>query len=209
MTETLPSEANLPVIEAEQQEAAIKQGSEAQEEPVALTGDALLRALEALLFVACEPLTVQDLAKYTEAAEEQVGEALKELTERYADRGFTLRRIAGGYQFVTPEQFAFLVERLYRPTYQQRSSAALEALAVIAYKQPITRAEVAAVRQVDSDSVINTLLEKKLIREVGRVNTAGRAILYGTGEEFLSFFGIDSLDDLPRLQEEEQGEFNL
>ena len=209
MTETLPSEANLPVIEAEQQEAAIQQESEAQEEPVALTGDALLRALEALLFVACEPLTVQDLAKYTEADEEQVGEALKELTERYADRGFTLRRIAGGYQFVTPEQFAFLVERLYRPKYQQLSSAALEALAVIAYKQPITRAEVAAVRQVDSDSVINTLLEKKLIREVGRVNTAGRAILYGTGEEFLSFFGIDSLDDLPRLQEEEQGEFNL
>ena len=209
MTETLPSEANLPVIEAEQQEAAIKQKSETQEEPVALTGDALLRALEALLFVACEPLTVQDLAKYTEADDEQVGEALKELTERYADRGFTLRRIAGGYQFVTPEQFAFLVERLYRPKYQQLSSAALEALAVIAYKQPITRAEVAAVRQVDSDSVINTLLEKKLIREVGRVNTAGRAILYGTGEEFLSFFGIDSLDDLPRLQEEEQGEFNL
>ena len=101
------------------------------------------------------------------------------------------------------------MERLYRPKYQQLSSAALEALAVIAYKQPITRAEVAAVRQVDSDSVINTLLEKKLIREVGRVNTAGRAILYGTGEEFLSFFGIDSLDDLPRLQEEEQGEFNL
>ena len=209
MTETLPSEANLPAIEAEQQEAAIKQRSETQEEPVALTGDALLRALEALLFVACEPLTVQDLAKYTEADDEQVGEALKELTERYADRGFTLRRIAGGYQFVTPEQFAFLVERLYRPKYQQLSSAALEALAVIAYKQPITRAEVAAVRQVDSDSVINTLLEKKLIREVGRVNTAGRAILYGTGEEFLSFFGIDSLDDLPRLQEEEQGEFNL
>ena len=112
MTETLPSEANLPVIEAEQQEAAIKQRSETQEEPVALTGDALLRALEALLFVACEPLTVQDLAKYTEADEEQVGEALKELTERYADRGFTLRRIAGGYQFVTPEQFAFLVERI-------------------------------------------------------------------------------------------------
>ena len=209
MTETLPSEANLPAIEAEQQEAAIQQESASQEEPVALTGDALLRALEALLFVACEPLTVQDLAKYTEADDEQVGEALKELTERYADRGFTLRRIAGGYQFVTPEQFAFLVERLYRPKYQQLSSAALEALAIIAYKQPITRAEVAAVRQVDSDSVINTLLEKKLIREVGRVNTAGRAILYGTGEEFLSFFGIDSLDDLPRLQEEEQGEFNL
>ena len=209
MTETLPSEANLPAAEAELQEAAAQEDTARQEESAALTGDALVRALEALLFVACEPLTVADLAKYAEAEEGQVEEALVTLTERYADRGFTLRRIAGGYQFVTPEQFAFLVERLYRPKYQQLSSAALEALAVIAYKQPITRAEVAAVRQVDSDSVINTLLEKKLIREVGRVNTAGRAILYGTGEEFLSFFGIDSLDDLPRLQEEEQGEFNL
>ena len=209
MTETLPSEANLPTAEAELEEAAAQEDTARQEESAALTGDALVRALEALLFVACEPLTVADLAKYTEAEEGQVEEALVTLTERYADRGFTLRRIAGGYQFVTPEQFAFLVERLYRPKYQQLSGAALEALAVIAYKQPITRAEVAAVRQVDSDSVINTLLEKKLIREVGRVNTAGRAILYGTGEEFLSFFGIDSLDDLPRLQEEEQGEFNL
>lgn len=209
MTETLPSEANLPAAEAELREAAAQEDTASQEESAALTGDALVRALEALLFVACEPLTVADLAKYVEAEEGQVEEALVTLTERYADRGFTLRRIAGGYQFVTPEQFAFLVERLYRPKYQQLSGAALEALAVIAYKQPITRAEVAAVRQVDSDSVINTLLEKKLIREVGRVNTAGRAILYGTGEEFLSFFGIDSLDDLPRLQEEEQGEFNL
>ncbi|MBR5429112.1 MAG: SMC-Scp complex subunit ScpB [Firmicutes bacterium] len=186
MTETLPSEPTL-----------FPEGTN-------LTGEELLPALEALLFVACEPLTAKELAGFTEAGEAEVKEALEQLTERYAGRGFNLCRIAGGYQFVTPERFAFLVQRLYRPKYQQLSRAALEALAIVAYRQPITRAEIAALRQVDSDSVINTLLEKKLIREVGRVSGAGRAILYGTGEEFLSFFGLDSLRDLPRLREDQE-----
>ena len=197
MTETLASEDGL----FQSTEPATADGA---------SEEYLIKQVEALLFVACEPLSASELAKFTQAEPEKVEAALSQLTERYAERGFTLRRIAGGYQFVTPEQFAFLVERLYRPKYQQLSAAALEALAIVAYKQPITRAEVTAVRQVDSDSVINTLLEKKLIREVGRVNSAGRAILYGTGEEFLSFFGIDSLADLPRLGEgEEQAGFNF
>ncbi|MBR2783009.1 MAG: SMC-Scp complex subunit ScpB [Firmicutes bacterium] len=205
MTETLPSDAIL--LPAEEPATA---EPEAAASPDPLRGDDLPRAVEALLFVACEPLTVQELARITEASGEQVEEALARLERDYAGRGFNLRRIAGGFQFVTPEPFAPLVERLYRPKYQQLSNAALEALAIIAYKQPITRAEVSAVRQVDSDSVINTLLEKKLIREVGRVNAAGRPILYGTGEEFLSFFGIDTLNDLPPMGElDGQQKFNL
>ncbi len=205
MTETLPSDAILLPAE----EPATTE-PEAAASPDPLRGDDLPRAVEALLFVACEPLTVQELARITEASGEQVEEALARLERDYAGRGFNLRRIAGGFQFVTPEPFAPLVERLYRPKYQQLSNAALEALAIIAYKQPITRAEVSAVRQVDSDSVINTLLEKKLIREVGRVNAAGRPILYGTGEEFLSFFGIDTLNDLPPMGElDGQQKFNL
>jgi len=205
MTETLPSDAIL--LPAEEPATA---EPEAAASPDPLRGDDLPRAVEALLFVACEPLTVQEMARITEASGEQVEEALARLERDYAGRGFNLRRIAGGFQFVTPEPFAPLVERLYRPKYQQLSNAALEALAIIAYKQPITRAEVSAVRQVDSDSVINTLLEKKLIREVGRVNAAGRPILYGTGEEFLSFFGIDTLNDLPPMGElDGQQKFNL
>ena len=205
MTETLPSDAIL--LPAEEPATA---EPEAAASPDPLRGDDLPRAVEALLFVACEPLTVQELARITEASGEQVEEALARLERDYASRGFNLRRIAGGFQFVTPEPFAPLVERLYRPKYQQLSNAALEALAIIAYKQPITRAEVSAVRQVDSDSVINTLREKKLIREVGRVNAAGRPILYGTGEEFLSFFGIDTLNDLPPMGElDGQQKFNL
>ena len=164
-----------------------------------LTGDALRHALEALLFVACEPLTAAALAKVLEVPEAAVEEAAEALSLEYTERGIVLRKVAGGYQFVTPDSYAPLVEKLYRPKFQQLSTAAMETLAIIAYKQPITRAEVSAIRQVESDSPINTLLEKRLICEVGRVNSAGRAILYGTGEEFLRFFGLNSLADLPDL----------
>lgn len=190
MTETLRSDLENEALELSPQCA-----------PPPMSGPSLLHAMEALLFVACEPLTAQELANLLEIRPETAREAAEQLCEEYGERGLTLRRVAGGYQFVTPEAYAYLVERLYRPKYQQLSAAALEALAIVAYKQPITRAEVAAVRQVDSDSVINTLLERKLIREVGRVNSAGRAILYGTGEDFLTFFGLNSLSDLPRLEE--------
>lgn len=222
MTETLPSDQALfSAQEAQEREDQPQEAQEPEAPPqeqettpqdsgLELSEEGLSQALEALLFVACDPLSAKELAKLTEAPLPAVQAALERLVEGYRERGLTLRAIAGGYQFVTPERFAFLVERLYRPKYQQLSAAALEALAIIAYKQPITRAEVTAVRQVDCDSVINTLLEKKLIREVGRVNAAGRPILYGTGQEFLSFFGLNSLSDLPRLEEEgSQQEFNF
>lgn len=165
------------------------------------TPESLQPALEALLFVACEPLTAAQLAKLLTAEESMVREAAAKLTAAYAGHGFCLQRVAGGWQFVTPEEYAPLVEKLYRPKYQQLSHAAMETLSIIAYKQPITRAEISDIRQVDSDSVVSTLLEKKLIVEVGRLSGAGHAILYGTGPDFLAFFGLDSLKDLPQLPE--------
>ena len=140
MTETLPSEQAAAGTEPTP-ETTPEAPAEAAAEPLLFPEQAgapavqeLLRAVEALLFVACEPLSLSDLVKITEAPKEQVKAALERLTEDYAERGFTLRAIAGGYQFVTPEQFAPLVERLYRPKYQQLSAAALEALAIISYK---------------------------------------------------------------------------
>lgn len=171
------------------------------EQILQLEGDELLRVLEALLFVACEPMTEKALANLLEVKESAVKQAVRVLEQQYQERGFVLRQIAGGWQFFTPEQYAHLVEKLYRPKYQQLSAAAMEALAIIAYKQPITRAEISAIRQLDSDSVVTKLLEKKLICEVGRVSGAGHAILYGTSTDFLSFFGINSLEDLPPLPE--------
>jgi len=168
--------------------------------------ETLQRALEAVLFVAVEPLSVKELSRILDADEKTVRETAEALVAVYADRGFVLRRVAGGYQFVTPEAYMPYVEKLYRPKVQQLSNAAMETLAIVAYKQPITRAEISAIRQVDSDGTINRLLEKKLIKEVGRVNNAGRAVLYGTGDEFLTFFGLNSLKDLPDMEQKEEQE---
>ena len=178
------------------------QGSTIGDYPAALSIKDILHRAEALLFVSCEPMDVKEVAKLIGVSMPVMQEVLDKLCAEYKDRGMQLQKIAGGYQFMTRDEYAPLIEKLYHPKVQQLSAAALEALAIIAYKQPITRAEVAAVRQVDSDGVINTLLEKNLIREVGRVNSAGRPILYGTGREFLSFFGINSLDELPALAQQ-------
>ncbi len=160
------------------------------------------RGIEALLFVAAEPLSSEQLAAILEVRPKQAEAAAEALQQDYEDRGIVLRRVAGGWQLATAPQFLPYVEKLYRPKYQQLSSAAMETLAIIAYKQPITRAEVSEIRQVDSDGVITTLLEKKLVTEVGRLAAPGRAILYGTSAEFLSFFGINSLKDLPELKQD-------
>jgi len=164
----------------------------------------LIKILECLFFVASEPLTLTQLAEICGYPCSEIKAAIESMTELYRNRGFRLRQIAGGWQFMTEAEFAPFIEKLYRPKFQQLSMAAMETLAIIAYKQPVTRAEVSEIRQVDADSVIATLLDKKLIREVGRLEVPGRPILYGTSEQFLSFFGINSLSDLPELAKDEK-----
>lgn len=160
----------------------------------------LKRLLEALFLVASEPLSQSRLKEICQV-EEGLEEALEELEAEYAAKGFVLRKIAGGWQFFSVPEFLPYVERLYRPKMQKLSKAGLETLAIIAYKQPITRLEMESIRQVNVDGVVNTLLEKNLIKEVGRRDSPGRPILYGTSREFLSFFGLDSLEQLPSLEE--------
>ena len=169
----------------------------------AISPEQVKPALEALLFVASEPLPVDQLAKLLEIPRQTAQEALVELAVDYTGHGLLLRQVAGGWQFFTDSRFSSLVEKLYRPKYQQLSAAALETLAIIAYKQPVTRVEVSDIRQVDSDGVIATLMDKKLIMEVGRLAGAGRAILYGTSPEFLAFFGLNSLAELPEMAKNE------
>jgi segregation and condensation protein B len=157
----------------------------------------LKRLLECLLFVASEPLSEKRLADLSESEPRQVRALLEELEQEYLERGFQLRKLAGGWQFTTQAAFATYIEKLYRPKVQQLSRAAMETLAIIAYKQPVTRAEMAAIRGVEVDGVISTLLEKHLIKDVGRRLGPGRALLYGTTDVFLTFFGLNSLEDLP------------
>jgi len=169
------------------------------EGPITLRG-----AIEALLFVADEPLSASKIAKVLEADSGEVRSALEELAEqsRDAERGIQLREVAGGWRFYTHPAYHDLIERFVLSWDTRRlSQAALEALAVIAYHQPVTRAGVNSVRGVNSDAVIASLMEKGLVREVGRDRESGNAILYGTTRTFLEKFGLKDLAELPPLEE--------
>jgi len=157
--------------------------------------------LEGLLFVADEPVTVSRLALALDVTTDDVETALVALQEAYANRGVRLQRFGQRVQLVSAPDTASYIERFLGLELQSKlSPAALEALTVVAYQQPVTRAEVEAVRGVNSDSVLRTLVSKQLIEEVGRMETVGRPILYGTTFEFLQFFGLQTLDDLPSLE---------
>jgi len=163
-------------------------------------GTADLKALlECLLFVSCEPLNEGRLASLTQNDISTIRALLEELAEEYKGRGFELKQIADGWQFLTRKEFIDYVEKLYRPRLQQLSRAALETLAIIAYQQPITRLEIEQIRQVNSDSVVSKLMEKGLICEMGRRESVGKPVLYGTTGAFLQFFGLSSLSQLPPL----------
>lgn len=161
-------------------------------------------AIEALLFVSDEPVPASRLAKVLEVATAEVDDELKALAAEYAadERGFQLREVAGGWRMYTHPAYHQQVEEYVLSWDTRRlSQAALEALAVVAYHQPVTRQGVNAVRGVNSEAVISSLIEKGLVREVGRDKNAGNAILYGTTRTFLERFGLKDLSELPPLAE--------
>ncbi|MDR5694851.1 MAG: SMC-Scp complex subunit ScpB [Armatimonadota bacterium] len=159
-------------------------------------------AVEALLFVSNDPVTTAQLAKVLEIEEDLVEELLAELQEEYSDRGIQLKAVAGGYQMCTRPEYSEVVKRLlHLDTREPLSQAALETLAIIAYRQPITRAEIEAIRGVRSDHVLEKLLETQLIKVAGRKEAPGRPLLYVTTERFLRYFGLRDLSDLPPLPE--------
>lgn len=162
--------------------------------------------IEALLFVSSEPLSAKNLAEIIERSEEDVLIMLREIRadcER-DNRGFCLMEIAGGFLFATRTEHAPYVEKLVKPRLSTLSQAALETLAIIAYKQPITRSEIDEIRGVKSDSSVATLTERGLITDVGRKDAPGRPVLFGTTPGFLKYFGLRSINDLPDLHDEEQ-----
>ena len=161
-------------------------------------------ALEALLFVSDEPVPSSRLAKVLEVATAEVDDTLHALATEYAreERGFQLREVAGGWRMYTHPAYHQQVEEYVLSWDTRRlSQAALEALAVVAYHQPVTRQGVNAVRGVNSEAVISSLIEKGLVREAGRDKNAGNAILYGTTRVFLERFGLKDLSELPPLAE--------
>jgi segregation and condensation protein B len=168
-------------------------------------GSSKLRgAIEALLFVSDEPVSASRMAKVLDAAPGEVERTLAALAQQYAvdERGFQLREVAGGWRLYTHPAHHDVVEQYVLSWDTRRlSQAALEALAVIAYHQPVTRQGVNAVRGVNSEGVIASLMEKGLVREVGRDKAAGNAILYGTTRTFLERFGLKDLAELPPLED--------
>jgi segregation and condensation protein B len=152
--------------------------------------------------VASQPLSVDELAVATEDEHERIETALSLLEERYREgrSGIVLEHVAGGYAFRAARDAAEACSRLFgKPAERGLSQAALETLAIVAYRQPVTKSAVERIRGVDSDYTIRTLLHRRLVVELGRSGAPGRPFLYGTGFDFLERFGLTSLDELPPL----------
>lgn len=172
----------------------------------------MLNAIEAIIFVSETPVREEDLVRIFsqeeladwQAGQEQIHEALKQLIIRYSENeyAFELREIAGGYQFLTRKEFGPLIRALLTEKDKKRlSRSALETLSIIAYRQPISKSEVEYIRGVNCDYATQKLLDKQLIETAGRSDAPGKPLLYKTSAYFMEYFGINTLNDLPKLQE--------
>lgn len=157
--------------------------------------------LEAVLFAATEPVALQKLAETLEMPLWECEQALERLAEamKARDRGICLRMVGGGWQLVTKPEMHEVVARLIGQKRYKLSKPTLETMAIIAYRQPITRAEIESIRGVKVEKALATLLEKGLIVEAGRKDAIGRPILYATSSSFLEYFGLGSIEDLPSV----------
>ena len=164
----------------------------------------LKRTIEALLFVVDRPLTVDQIRDLTQAERKDIYDSLESIDRECVERkaGFRLKPLAGGYQFITDVSVSEVVKKYVQEREKRRlSQGSLETLSLIAYRQPITRAEIELVRGVNVDAAVRTLLEKGLIKPVGRKEVPGRPILYATTKGFLDHFGLSALVELPKLKE--------
>ena len=161
--------------------------------------------IEALLFVSEKPVLLEQIKKVMETVTPaEIKQTLDELKAEYEqhNRGMTIVEIAGGYQMLTNSRYANYIREFYKTKHKEKlSKPALETLAIVAYKQPVSRVDIELIRGVNSDGVVAHLLNKELIKVVGRKDIPGRPYLYGTTRQFLEYFGLKSLEDMPRLEE--------
>jgi len=180
-------------------------GAEMNEQATEFEGPELTAILEALLFASPDPLSLDKLTTLLEPSSKlTIGQALKALQLEYQQkgRGLHIAEIAGGFVMVTPPELGTWVKRLQKTKPAPKlSRSALETLAIISYKQPLTRSDIERIRGIETSSVLRTLLEHKLVRIVGRQDVPGRPIVYGTSRQFLQRFGLRDLRDLPPLKE--------
>lgn len=179
--------------------------AEADTGPAATPDTRLGRMIEAALMASDRPVNTSRLSELLgKAASRDIQKAIEQLNQAYErqDRSFRIESVAGGWQLLTLPEFADMLKAMHRSRQQSRMSpAALETLAIVAYKQPIVRAEIEAVRGVASGEVLRSLMERHLIKIVGRAEELGRPMLYGTTQAFLEVFGLASLKDLPKTDD--------
>ena len=168
--------------------------------------------IEAILFLESDPIDINTIIKITDLSKEVVSETIKNLKDKYEDpcRGMELTEIVGGYQLIPKEElWGYLKVRYGKKNENRLSRAAIETLSIIAYSQPITRGEVENIRGVSADGMIRLLLSRKLIKEAGKKDIPGKPVTYGTTNEFLRLFKLNSIADLPKLEETDLKRFEL
>jgi segregation and condensation protein B len=167
-----------------------------------LDDDKLKHLVEAIIFAADKPVTMQRLRQLTRISDaHRLDQTLEQLALDFADRGIALQQVSGGYQFRTNTTYSAWVQQLVAGRPVRLSRAQLETLAIVAYRQPITRPEIDEIRGVDSSATLRLLLDRSLVRVLGKREEVGRPILYGTTSEFLDFFSLQDLRELPTLRE--------
>ncbi len=176
-------------------------GTEAEETPEQAARRQLKSVIESLVFVSDKPLSVAQIRRTARARTAEVTSILKELVQDYQDRGIELVEVAGGYVFRSAPQYASFVRDLVAQRPVRLTQAQLETLSIVAYRQPVTRPEIEEIRGVDTGSAIKVLLDRGLLKMLGRKDEPGRPLLYGTTPYFLEFFGMKNLKDLPTLKE--------
>lgn len=170
-----------------------------------MADDGIRNAIEALLFTSDKPVLIEQIKNvFEELAPSAIREILELLKSDYEQnkRGIRLEEVAGGFQLVTATEYAPFIKKFYKQRFTRRLSAqALETLAIVAYKQPVTKLQIESLRNVDPVGIIDSLMEKSLVRISGRKDAPGRPFVYGTTKEFLEFFGLRSLEDLPKMED--------
>lgn len=170
------------------------------------------RIIEVLLFVSDKPVSAETLKEVLKDIETtEVRSLIEELNKEYGSSGrsFSIKEIAGGFQMLTDPAYSSWISALYKRPPDKLTGPSLETLAIIAYKQPITRSEIEAIRGVNVDGVLRTLEERELIKTRGRLEAPGRPILYGTTMDFLKHFGLKSLEELPKLKEFQESDLDF
>ncbi len=168
-------------------------------------------AIEGILFISEEPVKVRDIAQAIGKPQGKIKEILEQLEKEYIDgnRGFIIKKVSGGYRFYSNPSISEILKKFVKSNVRAHlSQAALETLAITAYKQPVTRTQIAEIRGVRTDSVVVTLVDKGLLREAGKLKEPGNPILYKTTDKFLELLGLNKLDELPLLEDLEESEEN-